>query len=106
MCLYCKKLYLKLSRHCQNCHKGEPEIAVILKLPTKSKERRLELIKITREGNFEHNIKELKENGDNLILGRRPTQTKSKLRSSDMYAACPNCLGLILKKSMDSFEEM
>ena len=97
-CFFCGKEYTKLSRHFFQVYAKEEEIAKILQMKPNDSARRMELDKITRMGNFSHNLRVLEmKQGELKIIGR-PGQGVDKDPSN--YLPCQFCHGFFQKKDL------
>lgn len=81
-------------------HAKEAEVAKVLTFDKKSKERKDGFSKLTKVGDFYHNVDVISTKKGELILVRRPTEMELQLKSYNDYGPCPNCLGFMLKKHL------
>jgi hypothetical protein len=95
VCYYCGKENGKMDRHLKQCHAGEDEVSKALKLSRKCEERKLILQKLTRAGDYYHNIQVLSAGVGNLVLLRRPGSNSYDFEVKD-FGPCPGCLGFVL----------
>ena len=90
-CYYCEKiLKYRIGNHLVCCHANEEEVQDIFKCSkqdTKAKRQAIE--KIKHMGNFNHNIKVLKNGKGELIVARR-SRKDSNVKD---YLPCTHCLG-------------
>ena len=57
-CLFCKNGYKsKISKHYESVHTLENEVQNILRLPLKSRDRKVAWMKLQNEGNYKDNVK-------------------------------------------------
>ncbi|KAJ8915394.1 hypothetical protein NQ315_008281 [Exocentrus adspersus] len=78
--------------HLEDVHSEETEVARLLAMESKSKERKEGFLCLLRVGDYFHNCEVLAIKKGNLILSRRPIY---QMRYSD-YGPCPDCLGFFL----------
>ena len=97
-CFFCGKEYAKLSRHFFQVHSNEDEIAKILQMKARDSLRRMELEKLVRMGNFNHNLGVLESEKGELKVIRRPGQGVDKDPSN--YLPCQFCHGFFQKKDL------
>ncbi|XP_063052959.1 uncharacterized protein LOC134447434 isoform X2 [Engraulis encrasicolus] len=93
-CLYCKKPYAKISKHLEQKHSKEPDVARAIGFPKNSKERQLHLKLLRNRGNLAHNTKVVQTGEGNLVLCKTP---KHGMQTQD-FAPCTFCQGLYKKK--------
>ena len=88
VCVFCQKSFPKLPRHLEDKHKGESEdmkMKPLLAVPSDSEDTkkfkskmRLDIIEsLRRKGNYNHNIKVLKQGFGELIVKRYPPRETS-----------------------------
>ena len=97
-CFFCEKEYTKLSRHFFQVHAKEEEVAKILQMKANDSLRRIELDKLIRMGNFNHNLRVLEIKKGELKVIRRPGQGVDKDPSN--YLPCQFCHGFFQKKDL------
>lgn len=90
---------MKISRHLEDRHFKEPEVAKAMALRVGSKERKLTLEKLRLLGNFHHNQKVLSLKEGELKVIRRPSPCDSELDATD-FLPCVHCYGFIRKKEL------
>ncbi|KAJ8321232.1 hypothetical protein KUTeg_001215 [Tegillarca granosa] len=90
-CIYCEQLFQNIARHLELKHCKELEVAKILALQKKSKERRTEWEKLVNRGDFCHNMNVLKD-GKGLLIPKYRKHYKSTISTKD-YVPCENCMG-------------
>lgn len=96
-CYVCNKLLLNnMARHFEHVHGEDVQIAKILALPKRSRQRREEFENLIRVGDFYYNCNILAIKQGELILVRRPDETKDFTYSD--FGPCPHCLGFMSKK--------
>ena len=94
-CLYFEKQISKMARHLEQVHSDELEVAKVLNLTKKSKERRAALV---NKGDFNHNYSVI-ENGSGCIIPRyraRPTQ----LSQTSDYVPCEYCWAMYVNTDL------
>lgn len=96
VCVYCEKLYAKLPRHMEAAHSTEIEVAEILSLNKKSKERSKKWEILRNKGNHAHNVQVLQKGSGYIIPVKRPTF----LVSASLYLPCKQCLGYYVGSDM------
>lgn len=89
-CFYCNTMQTKIARHLELKHKNEEEVKKFLAFPKKSVERREEIGRIRKNGNFKHNT-QADLNGGSMIVVRRPT--KEEKQNGSHFLPCSNCGG-------------
>lgn len=95
-CVYCGTSVAKLPRHMEAVHSQETEVAEVLSLDKKSKERSLKWELLRNKGNHAHNVQVLKEGHGFLIPVKRPSHPVS----ADIYLPCKQCLGYFVGTDM------
>ena len=95
-CFFCGKEFAKLSRHFFQVHKDEEEVAKVMCLKKTDKAQQLGLEKLTRMGNFNHNLKVLELQKGELKVVRRPGQNMDNNPTN--YLPCQFCHGFFQKK--------
>lgn len=113
VCVFCQKRFPKLPRHLEDKHQGESEVMkvkALLALPSDSEDTkklkskmRLDIIEsLRRKGNYNHNIKVLKQGFEELIVNRcPPRETSCKL-----YLPCLHCLEFYFNKDLHRYVKM
>ncbi|XP_056014596.1 uncharacterized protein LOC125676308 isoform X1 [Ostrea edulis] len=91
-CLFCEKVMPNMARHLTLKHHNEPEVAKILVLSKRSKQRRQLWEELVNKGNFNHNYSVI-EKGKGAVI---PKYQKSNTSSADIkdYVPCYYCKGL------------
>ncbi len=97
-CFFCEKEYNKLTRHLIQVHSDEEEVAKIIALKANNTARQLQLERLCRMGNFNHNLKVLELQKGELKLVRRPGQNADKDPSN--YLPCQFCHGFFQRKDL------
>ncbi|KAL2093731.1 hypothetical protein ACEWY4_011043 [Coilia grayii] len=95
-CLFCRKPFTKISRHLEQKHSKEAEVASAIGFPKNSKERRLQLELLRNRGNLAHNSEVLRTGEGNLVPCKRPTE-EMQVQAQD-FAPCTFCQGLFTRK--------
>lgn len=80
----------KMSKHLQNSHSDESEVACIMAMEKGSKKRRDAFVALQDEGDFQHNFKVLEQKSGTLI----PKYRKEKNSNVDDLVACTFCKAL------------
>jgi len=96
-CIYCSKMYARISRHYTQVHSQEMDIAKILALSKKSKERKGMWTKIVNKGNFNHNIEVMKNQQGVVIPKYRPRKNQDSMTK---YIPCKYCLGMFVSTDL------
>ena len=86
-CPYCAKAYERLDKHLLLGKKHAADCSELRKL--KNPKRAKSLAELRKLGNFNHNIKILKEKTGEIIVCKRPTMETSY----DLFLPCSSCLG-------------
>ncbi|KAH3710887.1 hypothetical protein DPMN_070383 [Dreissena polymorpha] len=94
--IYCEKLDYKLHTHLEQQHSNEIEVAKILNMPKRSKERRQAWAAITAKGNNLH-ITKVKEKGVGILI---PKYRQSKEQDRKKYLSCEFCRMLIISTDL------
>ncbi|XP_070546446.1 uncharacterized protein [Ptychodera flava] len=100
-CIFCDVQQRQISRHLKGVHHAEPEVAEVMALPKRSRERRLLFLKIVNKGNKHHNIKVLKRQKGVLVPRRQPPNKQT----AEAYSFCSHCDGLYLRKDLYRHEK-
>ncbi len=77
-CFLYEKEHNKLTRHFMQVHSDEEEVAKIIALKTNKVARQLQLERLCRMGNFNHNLKVLELQKGELKVVRRPGQNADR----------------------------
>lgn len=99
-CCFCNKSISKMARHYEDAHPQEQEVIEAHLFPKQSKERSFIYEKLTRRGDYFHNIEVLHLNDGQLHLLRNPTAQEVKGRIFQDYGPCPGCLGFLIKTDL------
>ncbi|XP_028296545.1 uncharacterized protein LOC114461667 isoform X3 [Gouania willdenowi] len=94
-CLFCYKPQSKIARHLERKHPDETEVASVIILPKKSKQRRIGLDLLRKQGNRTHNIETLQKGKGTLVACKR--QSNDHSIPAD-YQHCFACFGLYKRK--------
>ena len=97
-CFFCEKECNKLTRHFMQVHSDEEQVAKIIALKTNNVARQLQLERLCRMGNFNHNLKVLELQKGELKVVRRPGQNADKYPSN--YLPCQFCHGFFQRKDL------
>ena len=97
-CFFCGKQYSKLARHFFQVYKDEEEVAKIISMKANNQTRKLQLEKLCRMGNYNHNLKVLEIKKGELKLVRRPTEDGDT--NSANYLPCQHCHGFFSAKDL------
>lgn len=95
-CYICGKLQTKFTRHLKRHEKTHADVAQVLSLPKKSKQRQKMLIKLRNKGNHIHNSEVLASGVGSLKLRRT---AKTKYNAKD-YIHCMYCQALYLRRDL------
>ena len=96
VCYYCTKhLRYRIGNHLKSCHSSEEEVKEAFS-KVDERERKHCIEKIKNMGNFNHNMKLLKEGKGELIVARR---SANKLCVTD-YLPCTYCFGFYRSKEL------
>lgn len=101
-CIYCSVKgknyngFTNLSKHILKYHEDESQVSKILEIPKRSPERKLLLEKVRNLGNYEHNMRVLRENKGEIIPWRCPPNPVSFKK----YVPCKCCKGFFQKKDL------
>ena len=93
-CVFCEEKHYALPRHFERNHKNEKEVAEALSCTKKSKERRNAWAFLTRKGDYEANLKSLKEHRENLAVVRGTSEEVVE------FVPCPHCFGFFNSKTL------
>lgn len=93
-CLYCKKGFIKMSRHLERVHYNKPDVAKAVAFPKGSKKRRLLLEHLRNRGNFAHNVEVLNTGSGNLV----PRKLPRNVSQAENFLHCIFCQGLFARK--------
>ena len=92
-CKFCDEPVLKLHRHMSRKHKTEIEVAQIMSMPVRSKERRIAWGNILKEGDYKHNFDVMKEKTGTIV-----PKYRTKNSSTANLIPCVNCKGMYSRK--------
>lgn len=95
-CFYCGQLNTKISRHLTTHHASEIEVAKILSLPKKSKERKKAWTELGAKGNSLYNEKVLEAGTGMIIPKYRPAANKNEKK----YLPCEYCRAYIVRSDL------
>ncbi|XP_055080972.1 uncharacterized protein LOC129456606 [Periophthalmus magnuspinnatus] len=95
-CYICEKPQTRFARHLKTHVKTNADVARILILPKKSKERMKMLNKLRNKGNYNHNT-EVLSSGDGLL---KPRRTSKKKYNPKDYVHCMYCQALYLRRDL------
>ena len=73
-CLYCEKQISKMARHLEQVHADELEVAKVLNLTKKFKERKAAWAALVNKGDFNHNYSVIKMDPAALFQDTEPDQ--------------------------------
>ncbi|XP_053391155.1 uncharacterized protein LOC128553984 [Mercenaria mercenaria] len=96
-CLYCRKLMPNIARHLTNKHSNEHEVAIILMLPLRSKERKSAWQELVNKGDFSHNYQVIDKGHGTLIPKYRSRTNVDDIRS---LLPCHSCRGFYKKTDL------
>ncbi|KAK0169534.1 hypothetical protein PV328_011916 [Microctonus aethiopoides] len=96
-CQFCQTTQTKYARHILKAHSDNVEVQKCLSFPVLSKERKREIAKLRKRGDFIHNT-HANVNTEVLITCRRPRNNSKK--NADEYVTCSNCLGSYSKRTL------
>ena len=97
-CFCCDQHFSRLDKHLPRKHDDAEEVAELLQHKKGSLERRDILRDLTRLGNFNHNLRVLKEKKGEIVVVRRPkVGTSADYRR---YVPCHACLGFFHKEDL------
>lgn len=99
-CVYCEKLIIKVPRHMEKKHENEIEVAKILVMPKRSKERKNAWMTLVSKGNYSHNCNVLREGKGTVIPKYRPRSEDMVLYTKDEYLPCQFCLAFIRRSDL------
>ncbi|KAK4887496.1 hypothetical protein RN001_003767 [Aquatica leii] len=99
-CPYCLNAFQNMARHFEQRHENEIDVAKVLAMKKRSKERKETFSYIIRAGNFSHNCEVLSCKKGELVLVRRPAETEAATYTFAEFGPCPNCLGFMVKKQL------
>jgi len=94
-CWYCYRLVPKLVRHLEICHSKEADVAALLSHTKKDAARVLLCERLTRMGDYYHNLQVLNTNQGELIILRSPSELDGVCFDVKDYVPCPACLGFV-----------
>ncbi|KAJ0066228.1 hypothetical protein NL108_004128 [Boleophthalmus pectinirostris] len=95
-CLFCQKPFYKLARHLGAVHRNEREVALAFSLKKGSRKRKEMLSSLRNRGNFFHNSTVASSGVGELVVCRRPGESKPP---SD-FVHCKVCQGLFARKTL------
>ena len=97
-CLYCGELMTNLLSHYHACHFGEKDVKAVFALREKNKDGQKDILleEMRAKGNFNHNLKVLKEESGELIMRKTGKQENIDPKS---VVFCPNCLIFMMENN-------
>ncbi|KAK7093957.1 hypothetical protein V1264_007636 [Littorina saxatilis] len=96
-CVYCQKLYAKISRHFEDMHSNELEVALALGLPKRSQERNTIWTDLRNRGDYNYNKIVIAKQEGEMIPCKRPTDTTADVNS---FVPCAHCKGMFQKNAL------
>ncbi|KAB7497242.1 hypothetical protein Anas_06820 [Armadillidium nasatum] len=96
-CLYCKKLFTKVSQHIKRIHADETDVKKMLSLP--KKEQDSEMLKILKLGVYNYNIDLLKNDKSAEVMCLRKQNIKKGI------VICEKCCGTYGKSKFNSHKK-
>ena len=95
-CLFCGLEKTAILRHIQHSHKHEKEVKELLVAKKTNNEENLKkATHIKLRGNYNHNMKVIKEKRGCFVVTRRPTvKSKESVKFSD-FTPCPHCFAFV-----------
>lgn len=96
VCVYCDTFTTNVARHLSLKHQNEPEVAKILILPKRSKERRKMWDVLVKKGDFNHNYGVL-EKGNGIFIPKYRAKTDNDCKA---YLPCQFCKGFYKKSDL------
>ena len=97
-CYYCQEIVTKMPSHLESRHRNEDDVVELKQLPLKSKERTLAIEKLTRVGDYYHNLEVIScENGELFLLRRSSDNSHQRFTE---YGPCPACFGFVLRTDL------
>ncbi|KAK0072614.1 hypothetical protein PV325_011111, partial [Microctonus aethiopoides] len=96
-CQFCETMQTKYARHILKAHSDNVEVQKCLSFPVLSNERKREIAKLRKRGDFIHNTHANLNTGV-LITCRRPRNDSKK--NADEYVTCSNYLGSYSKNTL------
>lgn len=94
-CLFCEKPQSKIARHLELVHKDQSEVAKAISSPKNSKERKLQLTILRKQGDRAHNVDVIRQ-GKGVIVPCK--QASSPNVNPNKFLHCANCQGLFKKR--------
>ncbi|XP_052465700.1 uncharacterized protein LOC128021339 isoform X20 [Carassius gibelio] len=94
-CLFCEKPQSKIARHLELVHGDQSEVAKAISSPKNSKERKLQLTILRKQGDRAHNVDVIRK-GKGVIVPCK--QTSSPNVNPNKFLHCANCQGLFKKR--------
>lgn len=94
-CLFCEKPQSKIARHLELVHGDQSEVAKAISSPKNSKERKLQLTILRKQGDRAHNVDVIRK-GKGVIVPCK--QASSPNVNPNKFLHCANCQGLFKKR--------
>ncbi|XP_056016478.1 serine-aspartate repeat-containing protein F-like [Ostrea edulis] len=91
-CVYCEKGFTNITKHYLGVHSNETDVQHIQSHPLKSTNRKLALMKLRNNGDFQHNYEVLRTRHGTLVTFTRNWNETS----ADQFLPCQYCLGFSL----------
>ncbi|XP_056129347.1 uncharacterized protein LOC130106989 [Lampris incognitus] len=95
-CLYCGKSDMKIARHLERKHIEVKEVAHAFSFPVGSKQRKELLEELRNMGDYQHNMKVLKEGRGQIVTRKRPCNNASV----EDYLPCQFCYAMFVKRAL------
>ncbi|XP_067307424.1 uncharacterized protein [Pseudorasbora parva] len=94
-CLFCEKPQSKIARHLELVHNDQSQVAKAISSPKNSKERKLQLTILRKQGDRAHNVDVIRK-GKGVIVPCK--QASSPNVNPNKFLHCANCQGLFKKR--------
>lgn len=95
VCLFCKRHYVRLSRHLERIHRNHPQVAAIMAM-SNIRDRKAAWRKLRLDGNYQYNCDVLQGHPGNILVQRNPRGTLN----CQNYLVCQHCNGFYKKTTL------
>jgi len=93
-CVYCGKLFAKITRHLEHVHSEESKVARALALTKRSRERQLIWEELRNRGDYRFNMNVIEKQRGEIIPCKRPADNTA---DPNTFLPCADCKGMFQK---------
>lgn len=102
-CLYCKRTFLQLTKHLENKHAEEMDVAHAIHFPKGSKVRQRLLDQLRNKGDYEHNCQVLKSGEGEIVTKKQAKNTTIPVHD---FLPCQHCFAFYRKTDLWRHEQL